>query len=139
MIQITRAQARLIRAVLRKSAPIGTARNYRPPLALHTGEDGLRVRIHAAEVAVEWHNPGPRPPDEIVLPGQALDDFEGAKDRTITQPRWEGKTMTGHDYLLEHALPNFYFHLTHVYALLRHNGVSLGKRDFLGALTQRAP
>jgi hypothetical protein len=40
---------------------------------------------------------------------------------------------------LEHAVPNFYFHLTHVYALLRHNGVPLGKRDFLGALTQRTP
>ena len=68
MIQITRAQARLIRAVLRKSAPIGSARNYRPPLALHAGEDGLRVRIHAAEVAVEWHDSGPRPPDMTVAP-----------------------------------------------------------------------
>jgi len=73
------------------------------------------------------------------LDGFSEKDFEGAKDRTITQPRWEGKTMTGHDYFLEHALPNFYFHLTHIYALLRHNGVTLGKRDFLGALTQRAP
>lgn len=73
------------------------------------------------------------------LEGITAKDFEGVKDRTVTQPRWEGKTMTGHDYFLEHVLPNFYFHLTHVYALFRHNGVNLGKRDFLGALTQRAP
>ena len=66
-------------------------------------------------------------------------DFEAAASRSITQPRWEGKTMTGADYFLEHAQPNFYFHLTTAYAILRHNGVGLGKRDFLGALTQTAP
>jgi hypothetical protein len=57
----------------------------------------------------------------------------------ITQPRWEGKTMTGADYFLEHAVPNFFFHLTTAYAILRQNGVGLGKRDYLGALTQKAP
>lgn len=73
------------------------------------------------------------------LDGFTAKDFEGAATRSITQPRWEGKVMTGADYFLEHALPNFFFHLTHVYALLRHNGVTLGKRDYLGALTQRMP
>lgn len=73
------------------------------------------------------------------LDGFTAKDFEGVAGRTVTQPRWEGKIMTAHDYLLEHALPNFYFHLTHVYAILRHSGVSVGKRDFLGALTQRMP
>ncbi|HEX7601425.1 MAG TPA: DUF1993 domain-containing protein [Polyangiaceae bacterium] len=73
------------------------------------------------------------------LDGFTAKDFEGAATRSITQPRWEGKVMTGADYFLEHALPNFFFHLTHVYALLRHNGVSLGKRDYLGTLTQRMP
>jgi len=66
-------------------------------------------------------------------------DFEGAATRSITQPRWEGKTMTGADYFIEHALPNFYFHLTTVYAILRHNGVPIGKRDYLGTLTQKLP
>ena len=66
-------------------------------------------------------------------------DLEGAGARVITQPRWEGKTMTGADYFVEHALPNFFFHLTTSYAILRHNGVSVGKRDYLGALTQKAP
>jgi len=66
-------------------------------------------------------------------------DFEGAAARSITQPRWEGKTMTGADYFREHVVPNFYFHVTHTYAILRHNGVSIGKRDYLGTLTQRLP
>jgi len=66
-------------------------------------------------------------------------DFQGAATRVVTQPRWEGKVMTGADYFLEHALPNFFFHTTHAYAILRHNGVPLGKRDYLGTLTMRAP
>jgi hypothetical protein len=62
-------------------------------------------------------------------------DFESAESRVVTQPRWEGKSMSGGDYFLEHALPNFFFHLSHAYAILRHNGVPLGKRDYLGALS----
>ena len=64
-------------------------------------------------------------------------DYDGAASRVITQPRWEGKVMSGNDYFLEHVVPNFFFHATHVYALLRHNGVPVGKKDFLGALSQR--
>lgn len=62
------------------------------------------------------------------------EDFEGAEERRITQPRWEGKTLRGGDYLDHYALPNIHFHLTTTYAILRHNGVDLGKRDYLGAL-----
>jgi uncharacterized protein len=65
-------------------------------------------------------------------------DFESAATRSISQPRWEGKTMAGSDYFIEHALPNFYFHLTTAYAILRANGVAIGKRDYLGPLTMRA-
>ena len=73
------------------------------------------------------------------LEGFTEKDFEGGATRTITTPRWEGKTMTGADYFMEHALPNFFFHATHAYAILRHNGVPIGKRDYLGTLTQRLP
>jgi hypothetical protein len=73
------------------------------------------------------------------LDGFSEKDFEGAATRVITQPRWEGRVMSGADYFMEHGLPNFFFHLTHVYAILRHNGVALGKRDYLGPLTQRTP
>ena len=66
-------------------------------------------------------------------------DFGDAASRTVTQPRWKGQVMDTHDYLLEHVMPNFYFHAAHVYAILRHNGVGVGKRDYLGTLSKRDP
>jgi hypothetical protein len=62
-------------------------------------------------------------------------DFNGAEARTIRLPRWEGKSMTAADYFVEHAIPNFFFHLTTAYGILRHNGVDIGKRDYLGKLS----
>ena len=62
------------------------------------------------------------------------DDFSGARDCKVTRPRWEGKHMSGPEFLVEHAVPNFYFHLTTAYSILRHNGVDLGKKNFLGEL-----
>lgn len=73
------------------------------------------------------------------LDGMTAKDFEGAPTRVITQPRWEGKWMSGADYFVEHAQPNFFFHLTTAYSILRHIGVKVGKRDFLGVLRQHAP
>jgi uncharacterized protein len=64
-------------------------------------------------------------------------DFAGVEDRKISLPRWEGKSMTAIDYFVEHALPNFFFHATTTYAILRHNGVDVGKRDFLGAISMK--
>ncbi len=58
---------------------------------------------------------------------------------TVSTPRWEGRTMTGADYFIEHAIPNFFFHATTAYSILRHNGVNLGKKDYLGQLTQKPP
>jgi len=69
----------------------------------------------------------------------APEAFAGAAERVVSQPRWEGRVMRGADYFVEHAVPNFYFHLTTAYALLRHAGVELGKRDYLGQLSLRAP
>jgi uncharacterized protein len=62
-------------------------------------------------------------------------DFEGAEKRDIALPFMQGKAMTGADYLNQMVLPNFYFHVTHVYAILRHNGVALGKMDYIGNLS----
>lgn len=73
------------------------------------------------------------------LDGFSEADFRDAATRVITQPRWEGKVMTGADYFLEHVMPNFFFHASHAYALLRQAGVPIGKRDYLGTLTQRLP
>jgi uncharacterized protein len=66
-------------------------------------------------------------------------DYEGAATRVITTPRWEGKVQSGADYFMEHAVPNFYFHVTTAYAILRHNGVNVGKKDFLGHQSRRDP
>ena len=66
-------------------------------------------------------------------------DYDGAAERLITTPRWEGEVMTGSDYLVEHALPNFFFHLNHAYAILRHSGVDVGKRHYLGAISRKKP
>jgi hypothetical protein len=73
------------------------------------------------------------------LDGFTAADFAEAATRVVSQPRWEGKVMTGADYFIEHGVPNFFFHLTHAYAILRHNGVNLGKRDYLGAVSLRQP
>lgn len=61
-------------------------------------------------------------------------DFEGAESRRVTTPRWEGRSMSGLEYFIEHATPNVFFHLSMTYAILRNNGVDVGKRDFLGPL-----
>lgn len=61
-------------------------------------------------------------------------DFEGAGERKVLLPFLEGKHMVGDDYLVEMVVPNLFFHLTTTYAILRHAGVDLGKRDFLGSL-----
>jgi hypothetical protein len=59
---------------------------------------------------------------------------DGSEDREITLVRrGESSVVKGQAYLLQQATPNFYFHITPAYAILRHNGVELGKRDFLGA------
>jgi hypothetical protein len=59
--------------------------------------------------------------------------FEGAEDRTVTWKTRAGeKSMPGMPYLLTHVNPNFYFHVTTAYAILRHNGVEIGKGDYLG-------
>ncbi len=63
------------------------------------------------------------------------DRIGGSEEREIVltiggQP----KTFIGRTYLVSFALPNFYFHLTTVYAILRHNRIAIGKRDFLGPI-----
>jgi uncharacterized protein len=68
------------------------------------------------------------------VPAEKID---GTEDKDVTIPRRDGTmTLKGEAYLKNFVLPNFYFHLTTTYALLRHNGVELGKIDFLGAPQQ---
>jgi len=66
---------------------------------------------------------------QSVTPGQ----IDGTEDKDIVIRRGERETRyTGMQFLLGHALPNFYFHVTTAYNILRHNGIEIGKRDYLG-------
>jgi hypothetical protein len=73
------------------------------------------------------------------IDGFSASDLEGAEKRVVLLPRWEGKGLIAEDYLLEYAMPNFYFHVTHAYAILRHNGVDLGKKDYVGQVRLVTP
>lgn len=68
-----------------------------------------------------------------IVQGMDANAFAGAAAREITIQTGpnERTALTGENYLLSFALPQFYFHASMAYAILRHNGVELGKRDFL--------
>lgn len=60
-------------------------------------------------------------------------DIDGTEDKPITLRNRAGEyVQLGQSYLLERAMPNFYFHITMAYAILRHNGVPVGKSDYIG-------
>ena len=66
---------------------------------------------------------------ETIKPEQ----LEGTEDKTVSwQSRSSTKSMQGLPYLMNHVLPNLFFHTTTAYNILRHNGVELGKMDYLG-------
>jgi len=63
--------------------------------------------------------------------------FKGWESKKTLNPRREGKYLPGDEFLMQHAIPNFYFHVTTAYSILRHNGVEIGKMDYLGTITYR--
>lgn len=67
------------------------------------------------------------------LDGLTPADFNGAEERTIADRAGEAElTLKGRQFLSEYALPNFFFHLTSAYAILRQAGLPIGKSDFDG-------
>lgn len=62
--------------------------------------------------------------------------FDGAETREVSFPAGPDKTMTmkGQQFISHFSLPNFYFHAATAHGILRHNGVEIGKRDFMGAV-----
>jgi uncharacterized protein len=65
------------------------------------------------------------------VPREAID--AGAERDVTVGTGANQRQFKGHAYLLHYALPNFYFHATTAYDILRHNGVEIGKRDFIGS------
>ena len=96
-----------------------------PPVHPDTEQtiDELRKRLHSVIA---------------YLDGFKVSDFDGVAERLIRLPFFpEGKAMSGADYLFERQLPNVYFHASMTYGILRHNGVELGKADFIGHVTYK--
>lgn len=108
------------------AAKLGAARLSGKTAPVHTDTEAtveeLRARVAAV---VTW------------MDTLTAEDFAGCDTRDIHLPFAAGKVMQGRDYVMEMALPNFYFHTCMAYAILRHNGVELGKRDYIGPLTMR--
>ena len=82
--------------------------------------DELRTRIHAVLEYLEGYKPA---------------DFAGVETAKVTLPWLQGKHVLGADYVNQLQLPNFYFHATLAYEILRHNGVPVGKTDFIGHMS----
>lgn len=84
--------------------------------------DGLRVRVRDAIAFVEGVSP---------------EQLAGSADRAVVLPQRHGDPLhfTGQTFLQQWSLPNFFFHVTTAYALLRQAGVELGKADYLGPMT----
>ena len=79
--------------------------------------DELRTRIHAVLEYLDGYKPA---------------EFAGKETAQVELPWMPGKHVLGADYVSQLQLPNFYFHATLAYEILRHNGVPLGKTDFIG-------
>ena len=60
--------------------------------------------------------------------------YAGAAERKVGLSWAPGKVLGGKDYLLQMTIPNVYFHIATAYAILRHNGVDIGKMEFLGPI-----
>jgi hypothetical protein len=83
-----------------------------------TGVAELQARISKTIAFIEGFNPA---------------QLDGTEDKAIVTKRGDKEThYTGMQFLLGHAIPNVYFHISMAYAILRHNGVEIGKRDYLG-------
>ncbi|MGK3996777.1 DUF1993 domain-containing protein [Sorangium sp. So ce1024] len=106
------------------------------------------LRLSALLVGAE--PPAPQTADETIAElrariGKTLEQvsalkpeqFRGAEDRTIPLFFLPGKGMRAPDFVFQFALPNFYFHATTAYSILRHNGIDVGKADFIGPIALR--
>lgn len=68
----------------------------------------------------------------VFLQSLSADQIDGSEDRTVTIKMFDQEVVySGQHYLLEIIIPHFYFHVTTAYAILRHHGVDLGKRDYI--------
>lgn len=81
--------------------------------------DELRSRIQKTVAYLQTYKPA---------------DFQNVEARKISLPWMKEKALMGDTYFTTFAVPNFYFHFMTAYSILRHNGVDVGKQDYLGEL-----
>lgn len=62
------------------------------------------------------------------------EDVNDKEDVRVSLPYWDGKSLSAYEYALQYLLPNFFFHVTTAYAIIRKNGVAVGKSDYIGPL-----
>lgn len=62
------------------------------------------------------------------------EQITGKEAIKVSLPYWDGKSLSGFEYATEYLMPNFSFHVVTAYAILRKNGVPLGKNDYIGGL-----
>ena len=72
---------------------------------------------------------------QTVKPEQLI----GKEEANVTLPYFKDKYFTGFQYVTEYLIPNFYFHITTAYSILRKNGVNIGKADYIGGLSLKNP
>ena len=85
-------------------------------------EKSLAELISRCEKSVAWLN------------SVKSDQVDGTEGKSVTVKAGDRElTFTGLDLVFKRSMPNFYFHATTAYDIMRHNGVELGKRDFMGA------
>lgn len=157
-IPVVTQKLRALSAILDKAAAHCAARNIDPSVMINTRlAPDMFPLIKQIQIATDMVKNGAARLTGIELPAFADDEtsiaqlqerinqiadlltalpaaaFEGAEDKAIhlTLPRGRELDFNGLDYLNTWVLPNFYFHMTTTYNLLRHNGVELGKPDFL--------
>jgi hypothetical protein len=70
-----------------------------------------------------------------ILEAVKPDDIIGKEDAVVSLPYWKGKSMHGFEYVTEYLLPNFYFHVATAYAIVRKNGIVIGKSHYIGTLS----
>ena len=67
---------------------------------------------------------------KIIKPEQII----GKENVKVSLPYWDGKSLHGFEYVTEYLIPNFYFHVVTAYSILRKNGLTIGKSDYIGGL-----
>ena len=96
--------------------------------------DQAKRALQKYREAAEHESQPPRAYGDEILNSLKAEQIDGSEEKTIVLKfRDRETTYKGTDFLIHQSMPNFYFHATTAYNVLRHNGVEIGKRDFMGA------